>query len=168
MARYLAHLRTDFEAPRGVPFEELVEMIRINTGYEVPGELGAIVCDAPAVAVDGRMMPHEWIMTAGGYLKADAIDHHDDHFFPGCQDIAWDIAGAAIEFAMDAAPLAERYAALTGDRAIARRLPFYIRAYSAWRLGYVTLARTAIAGTADAARFERLAARYATAVPQSH
>lgn len=167
MARYLAHLRNNFESPRPVPFDDLVEMIRINTGYEMPDGLRASICDAPTVAIDGRMLPHEWITTADGYIKTDAVDHHDDHFFPGCQDIAWDIAGAAVEFCMDAAPLTEKYAALTGDRGIARRLPFYIRAYAAWRLGYATLARTAIAGTPDAARFERLAERYATAGPVS-
>ncbi len=165
MARYLAHLRANFESPRPAPFDELVEMIRVNTGYEVPGELRAAVCDAPTIAIDGRMLPHEWILTAGGYLKTDAIDHHDDHFFPGCQDIAWDIAGASIEFGIDAAPLAEKYAALKGDHGISRRLPFYLRAYAAWRLGYVTLACTATAGTGDAERFQQLAARYATAVP---
>jgi hypothetical protein len=65
---------------------------------------------------------------------------------------------------MDPALLAERYAALTGDSGIVRRLPFYMRAYAAWRLGYSSLASKAIAGTADALRFERLAERYAGAV----
>jgi hypothetical protein len=162
MARYLAYLRAEFESPRAVPFDELVEMIRVNTGYEAPGEFRAVVCDAPTIAIDGRMLPHEWILTADGYLKTDAVDHHDDHFFPGCQDIAWDIAGASIEFGFDVAPLAEKYAALSGDRGVSRRLPFYLRAYAAWRLGYVTLAASATAGTADAARFQQLAARYAT------
>ncbi len=161
MARYLAHLVKNFDSPRRLPFDDLVEMIRVNTGYEVPGGVRAAIRDAPTVAIDGRMLPHEWIVTADGYLKTDAVDHHDDHFFPGCQDIAWDIAGAAVEFSMDPASLAEKYAAVAGDHGIARRLPFYIRAYSAWRLGYVTLARKAIAGTADAARFESLTERYA-------
>ncbi len=164
IARYLAHLRSNFVSARPVPFEELREMIYVNTGHDVPESLRGLVCDAPTVAIDGRMLPHEWILTGNGYLKTDAVDHHDDHFFPGCQDIAWDIAGTAVEFGIDAAPLAGEYALLAGDRTIARRLPFYLRAYAAWRFGYVTLARAAIAGTDDAARFERLAARYATAV----
>lgn len=163
MARYLAHLRAHFASPHPAPFDELAEMVRINTGYEAPEELRPALCDAPAVAIDGRMLPHEWILTAEGYQKTDAVDHHDDHFFPGCQDIAWDIAGASLEFGMDPAPLAEKYAALSGDRGIGRRLPFYMRAYAAWHLGYATLAATATAGTPEAARFQQLAARYARA-----
>jgi hypothetical protein len=31
-------------------------------------------------------------------LKADALDHSTGHDLIGCQDVAWDIAGAAVEF----------------------------------------------------------------------
>src|SRR5436853_406434 len=51
------------------------------------------------IVVDGRMNPHEWLGTADGrLLKTDGATHGDDHFFPGPTDIAWDIAGAAVEW----------------------------------------------------------------------
>lgn len=56
------------------------------------------------------------------------VRHHADHFFQGIQDAGWDLAAAAFEFDMDAAcreRLVSRYAALSGDRDIMRRLPFY-------------------------------------------
>jgi hypothetical protein len=61
------------------------------------------------VELDGRMLPHEWLITEAGYKKTDALDHHDDHFFPGAQDIAWDLAGAAVEFRMSPDALVDRY-----------------------------------------------------------
>src|SRR5207248_8167324 len=34
--------------------------------------------------VDGRMQPHEWLLTPDGQmLKTDSGSHGDDHFFPG-------------------------------------------------------------------------------------
>ncbi len=55
------------------------------------------------------MLPHEWIRTASGFLKTDAVDHQDDLFFPGCQDIAWDIAGAIVEFGIPREALVSEY-----------------------------------------------------------
>ena len=40
-----------------------------------------------------------------------------------------------------------------------RGWPFYDLAYPAFRLGYATLARESLKGTADAVRFERVIAR---------
>src|SRR5436305_12375157 len=96
----------------------------------------------PAVAIDGRLLPHEWIADGDRLLKVDALDHHADDFFPGCRDIAWDVAGAIVEFDMATAAeaaLVAGYARAARDRTIARRLPFYRAAYLAYRLGYVTL-----------------------------
>jgi hypothetical protein len=100
--------------------------------------------DAPAHAIDGRMMPHEWLRTAGGYVKTDAADHHADHFFPGPQNVAWDAAGAALEL---------------GVEIPAAALPFYLTAYAAFRLGYVTMAAEALEGSADGRRFGALVVR---------
>ena len=51
------------------------------------------------IRVDGRMHPWEWIVGRDGALvKTDALDHHQAHDLIGCQDAAWDLAGAAIEF----------------------------------------------------------------------
>jgi hypothetical protein len=119
--------------------------------------------EAPAVALDARMQPHEWLRTSTGLLKADATDHHVDHFFPGSGDIAWDLAGAVVEFdlpdsARDA--LIRHYRQLSGDRAVTRRLPGYLVAYLAFRTGYASLAAETLAGTEDGARFAPLTRRY--------
>jgi hypothetical protein len=155
MAAYLrwraGHLRT---AGR-LEFEPLLEMIRVNAGREIDFETWrGLLSDQPAVAVDGRMLPHEWLATSGGFLKTDSTDHHDDHFFPGCADIAWDVAGASVEFDLDE-PQKDRLVAGLRDATLARRLPFYTAAYLSFRLGYAEMA-----GDADGGRFQALARRY--------
>jgi hypothetical protein len=117
----------------------------------------------PALAVDGRMMPHEWLRTADGFLKADGLDHHDDHFWPGTQDIAWDLAGAAVEWNMDAATrdcLLDAYEARTGDRGARRLLPFHEAAYLAFRLGYASLAAETLGDSPDGRGMAALRDRY--------
>jgi len=59
--------------------------------------------ERPTIA-DGRMMPHEWLVSPEGIsLKADGAAHGDDHFFPGPTDVAWDLAGAIVEWGMTGA-----------------------------------------------------------------
>jgi hypothetical protein len=119
---------------------------------------------APPVAIDGRMLPHEWIRCPDGVcLKVDAFDHHANDLFPGPTDAAWDLAGAIAEFALgsDAANrLVTRYAAEAGDTAIVRRLPAYQLAYLAFRVGYAAMAAESLAGTPDGAAFSALVTRY--------
>ena len=155
MARYLAAIRERFPAG-DLDYSRLVEMIRVNTGLE---------CEEPdfsatTVAVDGRMLPHEWIRAPHGWVKTDGLDHHNDHFFPGCQDIAWDIAGAAAEFGFDAEILADRYTRLVPDNTLKKRLPFYSTAYLAYRIGYCTLAAETLGETPDGTRFRQLTRTY--------
>lgn len=51
---------------------------------------------------DSRLAPHEWLrMDDGSLRKTDGIAHGDDHFFPGPTDIAWDLAGAIVEWEMN-------------------------------------------------------------------
>jgi hypothetical protein len=172
-ARYLAFLRREFPDGPARP-ECLLEMIRVNVeeGLGPPWSrsltrleraLPAIAGEM-AVALDGRMLAHEWVLSARGWLKADALDHHDDHFFPGCHDICWDLAGFAIEFALDdgqRAVFTQRYEALSGDREVGRRWPFYEVAYLAFRLGYTTLAARTLETSPDGDRFAALSGRYA-------
>jgi hypothetical protein len=109
------------------------------------------------------MLPHEWIRTSGGYLKTDAVHHHDDHFFPGCQDIAWDVAGTCLEFNLgprERQQLIERYRLLSGDSTIAARLPLHALTYLAFRLGYATLAATTLGPDSDGKRFSKARHRY--------
>lgn len=162
------------EAPQGpVRFDDMLAMMRVNVaeglGEAAAASLGrwealrAEVEARPAIAGDGRMLPQEWLLTPAGVLKCDGIDHHDDHFWPGTQDLAWDLAGAAVEFGLDAAARArlwDEVAARTGDRGLAAVLPFHEAAYLAWRLGYTHLAAETLGDTEDGARMARDRDRY--------
>ncbi len=174
VARYLDHLSREHRTEPSVPDGSLREMVALNVaeglgeGWEerIDSRLPAAMeswSERP-VALDGRMQAHEWIRTDSGYLKTDAFDHHDDHFFPGCQDIAWDLAGAAHELDLDnvaRAYLVERYRSLSGDRTISSRLPHYSLAYLAFRLGYCRLAASVLGDAPDGSRFSAAADRYA-------
>jgi hypothetical protein len=166
IATYLSFLKVTFPIPGRVPYASLLHMIRINTGIECP-ESNAAIEEGELVALDGRMLPHEWIQTNSGLLKTDALDHHDDHFFPGSMDIAWDIAGAAIEFRMSSKQeeqLISDYLSLRSDSTLRRRLEFYRLAYLAYRIGYVVMAGQSLGQSEDARRFEDLHAYYAMAL----
>jgi hypothetical protein len=146
--------------------------VRHALGASTPGlrwaaALRPVLAGSQAVAVDGRMLAHEWLVTGRGLAKVDALDHHDDHFLPGCQDIAWDIAGACLELRLDRAArehLPRRYLLLSGDETIGERLPVYRVAYAAARHAYADHAATALAGSADGARFRADAGRYRRAL----
>lgn len=129
MANYLAFLRAEFIT--SMKPANLSRMIEVNTGIKTQAPEDGVV-----VAVDGRMLPQEWLQTGAGYVKTDALDHHDDHFYPGCQDIAWDIAGAAVEWGLPVDALTDRYLRLQSDATLRSRLPFYELAYRAYRYGY--------------------------------
>ncbi|PWT89713.1 MAG: hypothetical protein C5B56_06620 [Proteobacteria bacterium] len=158
-ARYLTFLRREFHTGQMANAKALAEMIAVNTGREWPGPLP----EAPAVAMDGRMLPQEWIETRNGFVKTDALDHGDDRFLPGPQDIAWDLAACAVEFG-GGEYLLERYRRESGDRGVAARLPFYRTAWLAFRLGYAELAVRQLGDSEDGERFRRERARYAAAL----
>ena len=160
MARYLAFLRAEFATEEAVPGAALEQMIEVNTGQQVTAPVDGVV-----VAGDGRMLPQEWLQTGSGYVKTDAVDHHDDHFFPGCQDIAWDIAGASVEWGFPVEALADRYLRLQADSSLRSRLGFYITAYKAYRLGYCTMATESLGDSADGRRFRDLIPKYESACP---
>jgi hypothetical protein len=154
-AKYLAHLAREFRTGEAAGTAALAHMIEVNTGRPWTG----LTPEGEAVLLDGRMLRHEWLETANGIVKTDALDHHDDHFFPGPQDIAWDVAAFGVEFGAGDR-LAERYAALSGDRGVAARLPFYRAAYLAFRFGYCDMAVGALGESDDADRFRRARRRY--------
>jgi hypothetical protein len=167
IAAYLASLRQDFPAPNATPPEELFAMLRHNVAAGL-GEkwaarlpdLAALYIPAPAIAIDGRMLPHEWLQTPAGFVKTDALDHHADHFYPGATDIAWDLAATEIEFCLTPAQsefLRRRYAALSGDVRGGHRLPFHRLAWLAFRLGYTRLAADTLGAGEEAERFRRSA-----------
>jgi hypothetical protein len=186
MASYVAFLRQRFPADEPDDLEELTDMIRVNLSeadetspcgerwfrpaglMHAVDELGAAAARfaEPRVAIDGRLLPHEWIRSESAAtppVKVDATDHHVDDFFPGCRDSAWDVAGAVEEFELDASSaqaFVDRYRSTSGDRTIAHRLPFYRAAYLAYRMGYATLASESVRDETERERFTRAAARY--------
>ncbi|WP_294172567.1 hypothetical protein [uncultured Sphingomonas sp.] len=85
------------------------------------------------VCTDNRMARYEWLrLPSGQLLKADALDHHATHDLIGCQDVAWDVAGAIVELGLEPDE-AGRLASATGaDSAL---LDFYLTAYTAFRIG---------------------------------
>ena len=120
--------------------------------------------ERPVIA-DGRMQPHEWLLSREGkLLKADSGSHGDDHFFPGPTDIAWDLAGAIVEWQMNEDQTAEflnRYHRASGDDASAR-IDGFIKAYAVFRLAYCLMAANAMNGSDEQTRLQRAAAAYQT------
>ena len=170
VAAYLAHLYREHAAEPSVSSDTLREMIATNLEEGLGRSWSKDLLDLPredwierGVMLDGRMLAHEWIRSATRYTKVDALDHHDDHFFPGCQDIAWDLAAAVFELDLGnhgRDVLVERYRSISGDRGIAQRLPFYSIAYPAFRLGYTSLASATLGDSPDARRFAVETRRY--------
>jgi hypothetical protein len=173
ISAYAAHLQQHARTGAESSPADLLEMMLFNTGEA----LGAGYADqlramlsrlrafepGPEVAIDGRLLPHEWILTGSTIVKTDAFDHYQDDFFPGPTDIAWDLAGAFVEcgLSLDGEErLVQKYRQLSNDVAIHTRLPFYRVAYLAYRVGYATVARQALNGSADGRRFAVLAGRY--------
>ena len=118
----------------------------------------------PAVVIDGHLSPWEWLRTPNGILKVDTAEHGDDHFQPGPQDIAWDVAAVLGEFAWTSSErgsLVEKLALALKDRSLPHRLRWMRPCYLAARLGYSALAAESLDGSDDGRRFRRLTRRYA-------
>ena len=173
IASYLAFRKAKLPAERSVDFDSMLELIRINSQEGIGPDFAvsdkALAAfrsefeDRAATAVDGRMLPHEWLATRGGFIKTDDTDHHADHFFPGGADIAWDLAAAGVEFQLRRAEreyLMTRYIQFSGDRPSRGLAWFYRIAYLAFRLGYSALAAGPTAGTAEYDRFQSLQLGY--------
>lgn len=116
------------------------------------------------IRTDNRLHAWEWLVHDGRLLKTDAVDHHAAHDLVGCQDLAWDVAGATIEFdlADDERDRLCMVAEREAGRALAPELvAFCTTCYLAFQLGSWTLAAQALAGDpAEAGRLRAAAARY--------
>jgi hypothetical protein len=139
--------------------QEMAEHNLTQLGMELPVPLRL---ERPVI-VDGRMQPHEWLLTASGkMLKTDSGSHGDDHFFPGPTDIAWDLAGTIVEWGMkqeQANALVKTYCELSGDDPAARIEHFTI-AYTVFRSAYCLMAANALAGSDEAIRMQRASEKY--------
>lgn len=86
----------------------------------------------------------EWITSAQGWLKLDGLDYHAAHDLVGFQDIAWDVAGAAVELGLSEVER-DQLAAALGQR-IGRTLPLEFVAaceicYLGFQIGLWTMAQ---------------------------
>jgi len=128
-------------------------------GFDLPLKLRL---EKPIIP-DCRMQPHEWLLTADGQMvKADSGSHGDDHFFPGPTDIAWDLAGAIVEWKMDpgqAQFFLDSYRRASGDDPKPRIKDFAV-AYTAFRSGYCLMAANAMNDSQEKERLERTAHEY--------
>ncbi len=111
---------------------------------------------------DSRLAPHEWLrLDDGSVRKTDAIAHGDDHLFPGPTDVAWDLAGAIIEWEMDRdarAHFLTAYRRASGDDA-SKRLDAWLVAYATIR-GAFSLYALQTSSAMEARRFALELERY--------
>jgi hypothetical protein len=165
LARYCS-FRSEYLTSPAVSGTELEHMAQINLerALGVSRQLKLPV-ERPVIA-DARMMPYEWILPNDGRLrKLDAADHGDNHFFPGPTDIAWDLAGAIVEWKLNAEAanlLLNEYRQISGD-AVEKRLPDYLIAYSCFRMAFVQSAANSISEPGEESRLLQEATRYKTA-----
>lgn len=155
IADYLAFRAHSFPLPEqaGASLRLLCDMARHNTGEALgdaySGAWARYTAAAQslerrvqAIRTDSRMQVWEWLQCGARLLKTDAVDHHAGHDLVGCQDLAWDVAGTAVEFSLDqqeigvlASALAERGCLI--DEAL---LALYRAVYPAFQLGHASLA----------------------------
>jgi hypothetical protein len=165
VAEYIA-LRSTVFACDTPQTPELEKMLCWNWQVEFGEELTAEDAQLRAervVVCDGRMMPHEWLRSSTGeLLKLDAGIHGDNHFFPGPCDIAWDVAGAIVEWEMQGDVcnhFVRDYEARSGD-VITQRLAPYLLAYTTFYMGWSKMAALAMQGEYDEALLQRDYQRY--------
>jgi hypothetical protein len=164
-APLVAMLRANAEEALGADSPECAGLLAALRRLERPPELEAVIPDA-------RLHPREWVRTEGAagapdYVKVDAIDHGDGLRLPGPVSLAWDLAGAAMEYALPPTllrHLVERCAAATGESAatLSAAVDAYRAPYAACQLGDALLASWEATNEADRRRLEAEAARYRT------
>ncbi|MCB4820689.1 hypothetical protein [Roseicella aerolata] len=175
VGRYLGFRARAFPAApeQGASPASLLEMARHNAGLALgeaaarrfdrwtAAELAALGVRARPVETDNRLHAWEWLaLPDGRLLKADALDHHAAHDLIGCQDIAWDVAGAMVELGLDARliPILEAASGRPVDPGL---LALLLPCYCAFQLGHWTMAAEAAPDAEEAARLRAAVARYA-------
>lgn len=176
MAAYSAFRLACFPAPVS-NVKMLALMARQNLEVEFGGKLGDFRLDIPLerpVYPDCRMLPHEWLMTPNSQvLKTDAVGHAEGHQLPGPADIAWDLAGAIVEWNLPAAAedlLLDEYRRLSGDP-VGKRVRPYVVLYSIFRMAQCRMSSVSMATRREARylrrQYEALARRVATLLEKS-
>lgn len=115
------------------------------------------------VDTDNRLHAWEWLVTKDGrILKTDALDHSGAHDLVGCQDIAWDVAGAGVEFGLtsrERQSLALTVAEETGRALRKDVVAVFEICYLGFQIGLWTNARTR-SDDRERARIDGLLKRY--------
>jgi hypothetical protein len=157
------------DASRGAAPAALLEMATLNAVEggcpEAARRMERFAAWLPALAraarpieVDARLHAWEWLLLPDGRLwKTDAADHCDGHDPIGCQDLAWDVAGAAIELELDAG---EQAALARGLGIDPEPLAFYTAAYLAFQLGLHATGAAAAGDPGESARLSAATSRY--------
>jgi hypothetical protein len=174
---YLGFRARRFEAGRdgGASLEHLGEMARHNARQAL-GEDAASLDGFPShgkslegrvrrIATDNRMHPWEWLLVGDHLIKTDALDHSAAHDLVGCQDVAWDIAGAAVEFSLseeEASRLCTIVEGESGFPVMPEILAFLRPCYLAFQMGAHAMAAWSLGDGPEAGRLRRAADRYAS------
>ena len=159
-AAYYAFLRRTFSVAEYLDERALAETVEAIAGkwfgQQLPGDLRPLLVGMRgACAIEGDQRPErvEWWAAGGRILKTDAADHYLDHTWARRMDVAFDVAGFSVEFALSPAregELLSRYAAASGDPCIGTRMPFFRAVYAAHRLATADTAYHAGGGISDA------------------
>jgi hypothetical protein len=128
------------------------------------GDPGVIGRRLRAVDTDNRLHIWEWLVAPNGrILKTDALDHSGAHDLVGCQPVAWDVAGACVEFNFTLRER-EKLAAIIEREADcclrADLLTVFEACYLGFQIGLWTNARS-VAAAGERERIDALLERYA-------
>ena len=151
-ADYCAFRTRELQVSPDAP-SDLEQMAKWNWQCEFGYELRELHLPVERLVIaDGRMLPHEWLLTdEGRILKLDGSTHGDDHFFPGPCDIAWDLAGMVVEWDMSesqTSALLDAYREKSGDD-VRSRIGDYVLGYAIFRMGWSKMAAQASAACFD-------------------
>ena len=127
------------------------------------GAAAALEGKVRRVCTDSRMHPWEWLVSGDRLIKTDALDHSAAHDLIGHQDIAWDIAGAAIELELaqeEVSRLCGIVSQESGHPVCPELLTFMMPCYLAFQLGAHLMGADALGEGREAVRLRRAADRY--------
>ncbi len=160
LVRYLALRATLPAHNEGASLTLLADVATFNAGQafgeEAAESVRRLTKDAATmqrlvhpVDTDNRLHQWEWRVSANSQLiKMDALDHSSAHDLVGCQDIAWDIAGAIVEHdltATESSLLISQVVSLR-DRTIERDLvDLLVPCYLGFQIGLWSMALDAAA-----------------------
>ena len=118
------------------------------------------------VETDNRLHAWEWLYAPDGrLLKTDSLDHHAGHDLIGCQDVAWDIAGATVELNLSESEcqrLCRIVAGQSGHPVDAALLALLTPCYLAFQMADHAMAANSVAPeSAEARRLRTAVDRYA-------